>query len=102
MPDAEKVKFKRGPSETLPQSIDPGSFLVETDTGQMYLDDTSENRVKIKDPSKLPLSGGELSGDVIFKGKASTSKEEFEDNEFVSKKYVSQTILDSQLVMEDF
>lgn len=56
MPDSkEKVKFKRGPSETIPQDKDPGSFLVEVDTGQAYIDDSSEVRVPLRDTSKVDL-----------------------------------------------
>lgn len=58
------VQFSRGPSKRLPVDKIPGTFLLETDTGTMYCDDTEENRVQIKDPTKLPLTGGEITGEL--------------------------------------
>ena len=36
MPKNQEVKFKRGPASTIPSEIDPGSFLIETDSGNMF------------------------------------------------------------------
>ena len=58
------VQFSRGLSRRLPADKVPGMFLLETDTGTMYCDDTEENRVQVKDPTKLPLTGGEITGDL--------------------------------------
>ena len=58
----QEVKFKRGPSSTLPAEKDPGAFLVETDTGNMYLDDTAENRIQITDTRKVNKAGDTMTG----------------------------------------
>ena len=62
----EKVQLKKGLSSKLPSTYTPGCILLETDTGNMYVDVTSaENssqRIQVKDDTKLPLTGGTLSG----------------------------------------
>lgn len=64
----EKVQLKKGLSRNLPSTYTPGDILFETDTGNMYVDVTSaENssqRVQVKDDTKLPLTGGTLSGQL--------------------------------------
>lgn len=65
----EDVVFRRGPSSTIPADKVPGTVLVETDTGNMYVDDTSSSRVQIKDDTKLPLSGGTMTGDLSMGSK---------------------------------
>lgn len=65
----EPVKFKKGVSTSLPKTPTNetvGAFLLETDTGNLYVDDSSTSRVKVKDNTKLPLSGGELTGPIKF------------------------------------
>lgn len=49
----ESVQFKRGTHANLPETKVPGTFLVETDTGAAYVDDTSSSRVQIKDGTKF-------------------------------------------------
>ena len=63
---SEDVIFRRGPSATIPQEKVPGTVLIETDTGNMYVDDTEELRVQIKDSTKLPLTGGTLTGPLTI------------------------------------
>ena len=62
----ENIQLKKGLSRNLPSTYTPGQILFETDTGNMYVDVTStENpsqRVQVKDDTKLPLTGGTLSG----------------------------------------
>lgn len=53
---AEKVKFRRGLSTNLPTDKIAGTVLIETDTGKMYVDDSSTARIEIKDPTKVSLS----------------------------------------------
>ena len=64
----ENVQLKKGPSSNLPSTYTPGDILFETDTGNMYVDVTStENssqRVQVKDNTKLPLTGGTLTGNL--------------------------------------
>lgn len=43
----EKVKIKRGLKSSLPSEKDPGTIYVTTDTGEMFIDDTSDSRVQI-------------------------------------------------------
>ena len=65
----QPVKFRKGVSTSLPKTPTNetvGAFLLETDTGNLYVDDSSTSRVKVKDNTKLPLSGGELTGPIKF------------------------------------
>lgn len=65
----QPVKFRKGVSTSLPKTPTNetiGAFLLETDTGNLYVDDSSTNRIQIKDNTKLPLSGGELTGPINF------------------------------------
>lgn len=58
--DQFDVKLKRGVSGDLPEAIDPGALLFETDTGAMYVDDLidgTEIRIPVSDPTKLSLTG---------------------------------------------
>lgn len=43
----ENVTFSKGTSQELPEEILGGRFLVETDTGDMYLDVDDTTRIKI-------------------------------------------------------
>lgn len=65
----QPVKFRKGVSTSLPKTPTNetvGAFLLETDTGNLYVDDSSTRRIQIKDSTKLPLSGGELNGPINF------------------------------------
>ena len=61
MPDQE-VKLSRGLKANMPQTRDPGTILIATDTGEAYLHDTASSRVQLKDSTKLPLEGGTMTG----------------------------------------
>lgn len=61
----ENVIIRRGLSTSTPETKIPGQILVETDTGTLYIDDTSESRVQVKDKTKLSIYGGELFGLLI-------------------------------------
>lgn len=52
---AEKVKFKWGKSTNIPTAKTAGTVLVETDTGTMYVDESSTSRLQIKDPTKVSI-----------------------------------------------
>ena len=43
----EDVKFKRGLSTTIPETKVPGTVYITTDTGEMFVDDTTDNRVRV-------------------------------------------------------
>lgn len=53
----EKVVLRRGPSSSIPSAKVPGTILVETDTGRVYVDDSATSRVQFKDDTKLPVDG---------------------------------------------
>ena len=57
----ESVQFQRGTSSKMPTQIVPGTFSIQEDTGNMYLDITNtesvDERIQIKDSTKLPLDG---------------------------------------------
>lgn len=62
----EIVKIDRGLSTNLPSTKDPGRILITTDTNQMYVDDTAENRIHIQDDTKIPLTGSSaISGNLV-------------------------------------
>ena len=49
----EPVTFARGDSKTLPSNKVPGRLLVENDTGNAYVDDTSINSCAINRYKKI-------------------------------------------------
>lgn len=88
MPE-QKVDFRRGLSSTIPSEIVPGTILIETDTGNMYVDDTETSRVQIKDSTKLPLIGGYLTGPLSLGGNViSNVGTPVADTDAVNKRYV--------------
>lgn len=66
----EDVSFSRGPSDTTPTVKVPGRLLVETDTGNTYLDDTKDKRVQLTDTSKLSKNGGALNDGAALEFKS--------------------------------
>ena len=58
----EEVSFARGTKSTMPQDKVPGRLLIATDTGEAYVDDTTTNRVQLKDTTKVSKSGDTMSG----------------------------------------
>ncbi len=43
----ERVIFRRGTSTTLPSEKVPGTIYITTDTGEMFVDDTTDSRVQV-------------------------------------------------------
>lgn len=85
----EKVEFRRGLAASIPSQKVPGTLLVETDTGNVYVDDTYTNRVQLTDTRKLSKSGDTMSGDLEFStGKTAIVPEPTSDNHAANKKYV--------------
>lgn len=85
----QKIDFRRGLSSTIPSEIVPGTILIETDTGSMYVDDTEMSRVQIKDSTKLPLTGGDLTGPLGLGGNViSNVGAPVADTDAVNKRYV--------------
>ena len=58
----EEVSFARGTKATMPQDKVPGRLLIATDTGEAYVDDTTTNRVQLKDTTKVSKSGDTMTG----------------------------------------
>ena len=51
----EKVVLRRGPHDSIPETKVPGTILVETDTGNVFVDDSTEERIQLKDSTKVLL-----------------------------------------------
>lgn len=51
----EQVSIKRGLKANIPGTKTAGQILVATDTGEMFVDDTTSSRIQIKDPTKAPI-----------------------------------------------
>lgn len=60
----DAVVFSRGLAATMPATYQEGRFLLQTDTGALFLDDTASSRIQIKDTTKLSLSGGTMTGPI--------------------------------------
>ena len=64
-----QVKFKIGPQVTTTSpytpSLEPGAFVFDSGTLALYVD-LPNQRVQVKDPLKLALTGGTLTGDVTI------------------------------------
>jgi len=63
----KKVKFKYGPSVTITSPFNPpleqGSFVFDSESFALYVD-LASSRVQIKDPLKLSLTGGTITGNI--------------------------------------
>lgn len=70
---AQEVKFKRGQSSTMPSDLEAGSLLVQTDTGDVFLDNTDSDRIQLGDSRKLSLSGGTMTGLINMGGQKITN-----------------------------
>lgn len=60
----EDVIFRRGPAATMPQEKHSGTLLVESDTGNVFVDDSDEVRVQLTDTSKISRHGDKFDNDV--------------------------------------
>ena len=63
---ADIVTFQKGQSNTMPSTITAGTFYVQEDKHDMYLDVDASTRIQIQDSSKLPLIGGTLTGPLTI------------------------------------
>lgn len=68
----ELVTFARGLSTNVPSAKTAGRIILETDTGNMYVDTSSSERVQIKDDTKVLKDGDRLTGPLYFKMTSST------------------------------
>lgn len=71
---ADKIKFSKGLSSAMGKvAKNPGQLLLQTDTGNLFVDLSSTSRLQVKDSTKLPLSGGTMTGDINMGSKKITS-----------------------------
>ena len=62
---ADKIKFSKGLSSAMGNvAKNPGQLLLQTDTGNLFVDLSSTSRLQVKDSTKLPLSGGTMTGAI--------------------------------------
>lgn len=66
MTNEEKIvpRFVDTSEDHIPEEKVPGTVILTRDSERAMFDDFNGDRHDIKDPSKLPLSGGSLEGDV--------------------------------------
>lgn len=62
----DMISFKKGLKASMLSAKVPGTMLVQTDTGNMYVGINAGDRIQIKDDTKLPLTGGTLTGDLTM------------------------------------
>lgn len=92
MPEStQKVKFKRGQSGTMPADLEAGSLLVQTDTGDIFLDNTDSDRIQLGDSRKLALSGGTMTGPINMGGQKITNVGNPTENTDVANKIFVDT-----------
>lgn len=53
---SENVSIARGVKSKLPTAKTPGRINIATDTGEMFVDDSSSLRVQIKDTTKISFT----------------------------------------------
>ena len=74
----KQVKFKMGAQVTTTSPFFPpleeGSFVFDTQSLALYID-LENRRVQVKDPLKLSLTGGTITGDTTFFGDTTFSGE---------------------------
>lgn len=71
---ADKIKFSKGLSSAMGDvAKNAGQLLLQTDTGNLFVDLSSTSRLQVKDSTKLPLSGGTMTGAINMGSKKITS-----------------------------
>lgn len=89
----QRVTFRRGPKSTIPNTKVPGTLLIATDTGEVFLDDTEEIRIQLQDSTKLSLTGGTVTGDINMSGNKITNiGTPSNSGDIVNKSYVDTQI----------
>lgn len=90
------VLFKVGEGASLTNPvIETGTIVVDSVTGNSYIDVDTSTRVQLKDDTKLPLTGGTMKGSVIFQnnsGTVSGLKVPTSANDAANKGYVDSTV----------
>lgn len=89
----ELVKLKRGTKATMPTAKEAGSILIATDTGEAYVDNSSTERIQLKDSTKLPLSGGTMTGPInMGANKVTSSATPSSGSDLTNKTYVDRQV----------
>ena len=89
----ELVKLKRGTKATMPTAKEAGSILIATDTGEAYVDNSSTQRIQLKDSTKLPLSGGTMTGPInMGANKVTSSATPSSGSDLTNKTYVDKQV----------
>lgn len=71
---ADKIRFSKGLSSAMGNvAKNAGQLLLQTDTGDLFVDLSSTSRLQVKDSTKLPLSGGTMTGAINMGSKKITS-----------------------------
>ncbi len=73
----ERVTYARGKHTTIPKDKVPGRLLVETDTGDVFLDDTVDKRLQLTDNRKQ-----DKFGNVVTEGNTTTTEFFTDNNQF--------------------
>ena len=93
------VKFSKGLSSATPSEIEPGRFKLQIDTGTLIFDNDDSSgaqypTVQIADPTKLPLTGGALTGELnLSSNKVTGLAAPTEDTDAVNVQYANTNYL---------